>query len=36
MGTRIFKYDFDGDGVDDLTTKLDEVTYTYTGPSPEE
>jgi len=30
IGNRIFKYDFDGDGVDDLTTKLDEVTYTYT------
>lgn len=36
IGTRIFKYDFDGDGIDDLTTKLDEVTYTYTTPSPDD
>ena len=36
VGNRIFKYDFDGDGVDDLTTKLDEVSYTYTNPSGEQ
>jgi PKD repeat protein len=36
IGTRVFKYDFDGDGVDDLTTKLDEVTHTYTTPSSDE
>ena len=36
IGTRVFKYDFDWDGVDDLTTKLDEVTHTYTTPSSDE
>jgi len=36
IGNRVFKYDFDGDGVDDLTTKMEEVTHTYTNPSPEE
>ncbi len=36
VGTRVFKYDFDGDGIDDLTTKLDEVTHTYTTPSSDE
>jgi PKD repeat protein len=36
IGTRVFKYDFDGDGIDDLTTKLDEVTHTYTAPSSDE
>ena len=31
--TRIFKYDFDGDWFDDLTTRLSEVTYRYSKPS---
>lgn len=30
---RIIKYDFDGDGTDDLTTKDDIVKYVYTTPS---
>lgn len=32
---RIIKYDFDGDGVDDLTTKDDVVKFIYTTPSEE-
>lgn len=32
---RIIKYDFDGDGVDDLTTKDDIVKYVYTSPTAE-
>jgi hypothetical protein len=30
---RVFKYDFDGDGTYDLTTKEDNVTYQYKKPS---
>lgn len=30
---RILKYDFDGDGVDDLTTKDDVVKFIYTSPN---
>lgn len=30
--TRIIKYDFDGDGIYDLTTKKTEVTHTYMSP----
>lgn len=32
---RIIKFDFDGDGTDDLTTKDDVVKFVYTSPSPE-
>jgi len=32
---RIIKFDFDGDGIDDLTTKDDVVKYVYTKPSPD-
>lgn len=32
---RIIKYDFDGDGIDDLTTKDDIIKYIYTNPSPD-
>lgn len=31
--TRYFKYDFDGDGIYDLTTNKDTVKHTYTKPS---
>jgi PKD repeat protein len=33
IASRLFKYDFDGDGFDDLTTKLSEVKYSFTKPS---
>lgn len=33
--TRYFKYDFDGDGIYDLTTNKDTVKYTYTKPNPD-
>lgn len=32
---RILKYDFDGDGIDDLTTKDDVVKFIYTSPNPD-
>lgn len=31
--TRVIHIDFDGDGTDDLITKDDRITYTYTKPS---
>jgi hypothetical protein len=30
--TRIIKYDFDGDGIYDQTTKKSQITYVYTKP----
>lgn len=32
--SRVIHIDFDGDGNDDLVTKDDRITYTYTTPSP--